>query len=162
MEIDGDLPDSDFAIIVGSRVAGYASTARRGVVSLRPYDTYDVRISPTGDDILGYDQRSYEVTLFPGNVHRLVFSAHEVRVVVSQAIKEDGSPVAYGKFMNVDGYGVTDAEGWFQVEVSHTDDLQVQLSDGSYCSMAPPAATPEEDGLAVLDALVCRPTPAPQ
>ena len=142
VEIDGDLPDSDFAIIVGSRVAGYASTARRGVVSLRPYDTYDVRISPTGDDILGYDQRSYEVTLFPGNVHRLVFSAHEVRVVVSQAIKEDGSPVAYGKFINVDGYGVTDAEGWFQVggqphrRLAGAAVRRQLLLDGASCSDA--------------------------
>ena len=161
VEIDGDLPDADFKIVVDGRVAGYASTTKRGVVSLRPYDTYDVRISPAGDDILGYDEQSYDVTLFPGNVHRLVFSAHELRIIVSQAVTDEGAPIAYGKFINVDGYGATDVDGWFQVEVSHSENLQVRLADGSFCAIAPPPSTPEEDGLAVLDALVCRAIPVP-
>ncbi len=161
VEIDGDLPQADFQIIVDSRVAGYASTSKRGVVSLRPYATYEVRISPAGDDILGYDEQSYEVTLYPGNVHRLVFTAHDLRVVVAQALGDNGSPVAYGKFLNVDGYGLTDADGWFQVEVSHTEDLQVRLADGSFCAITLPAPNPEDDGLTVLDAMVCRAIPEP-
>lgn len=161
VEIEGDLPNADFKIIVGSRVAGYASTTRRGVVSLRPYDTYDVRIQPAGDDILGYDENTYEVTLFPGNVHRLVFSARELRVVIAQAMDENGGVLPYGKFTNVEGYGATDAQGWFQVEVSHSDDLQVRLADGSFCAITLPPPAPEDDGLAVLDALVCRTIPEP-
>jgi len=156
VEIEGDLPDADFQIIVDNRVAGYASTAKRGVVSLRPYATYIVRVSPAGNDILGYDEQSHEVTLFPGNVQRLVFAARELRVVIAQALDEAGGPVAFGKFTNVDGYGASDAEGWFQVEVSHSDDLEVRKSDGSFCTITLPAPGPTDEGLAVLDSLVCR------
>lgn len=160
VEIEGDLPDADFQIIVDSRVAGYASTTKRGVVSLRPYDTYEVRILPAGDDILGYDEQTYEVTLFPGSVQRLVFAARELRVVIAQAVDEAGKPIAFGKFANVDGYGASDAQGWFQVEVSHSDDLRVRLADGSFCAISLPAPLADDDGLAVLDALVCRPVTA--
>ena len=161
VEIDGDIPDADFKILIDNRVVGYASTNRRGVVSLRPYATYEVRVSPDGDAILGYDENRYEVTLYPGNVHRLVFAAREVRVLISQAVDEEGSPIAHAKFLNVDGYGATDLEGWFQVEVSHSDDLQLSRSDGSFCVISPPPPEPDEEGLTVLDALVCRTIPAP-
>jgi len=159
VEIAGDLPAADFQVIVDNRVAGYASTTKRGVVSLRPYATYSVRISPTGNDILGYDEQSYDVTLFPGNVQRLVFAARELRVVIAQAVDEAGAPVAFGKFTNVDGYGASDAEGWFQVEVSHSDALQVRKTDGSFCTITLPAPAPADDGLAVLDALECKASP---
>lgn len=161
VEIDGDLPDVEFQVIVGSRVAGYASTGKRGVVSVRPYERYSVKIQPTGDRILGYDERSYDVTLFPGNVHRLVFAARSLHVLVSQAVKPDGSPLMHGRFTNVEGFGVTDSAGWFQVEVAHNNPLSVRLPSGEFCELTPPPPEPDDNGLAVLDALVCRPIPAP-
>ena len=162
VEIDGDLPDAEFEVIVDNRVAGYATTTKRGVISLRPYETYGVRIRPTGDDILGYDERTYGVTLYPGNVHRLVFTAQQLHVLVAQALLPDGSPVAHGKFDNVEGFGATDNEGWFQVEVSHQDDLRVRLPSGEYCALQQPQPDPNDDGLIVAEALTCRATPAPR
>jgi|GEM_PF-1757917 len=161
VEIDGNLPGRDFKVIVDSRVAGYASSDKRAVVSVRPYETYTVKIQPAGDSILGYDERSVDVTLFPGNVHRLVFAAHALHVLVSQAVLPDGTPVSHGKFLNVEGYGATDNEGWFQVELAHRDALQVRLSSGDYCELIQPPEDPEGDDLAVVDALVCRSIPAP-
>ena len=161
VEIDGDLPGQDFKVILDSRVAGYASSDKRAVVSVRPYETYSVKIQPAGDSILGYDERSVDVTLFPGNVHRLVFAAHALHVLVSQAVLPDGTPVIHGKFVNVEGYGATDAEGWFQVELAHRDALQVRLSSGDYCELIQPPEDPKDDNLVVVDALVCRSIPAP-
>jgi len=161
VEIDADLPGSDFKVIVDSRVAGYASSDKRAVVSVRPYETYSVKVQPAGDSILGYDERSVEVTLFPGNVHRLVFAAHALHVLVSQALLPDGTPIRHGKFVNVEGFGATDADGWFQVEVAHREALQVRLSSGEYCELIQPAEDPQDDNLAVVDALVCRSIPAP-
>jgi len=161
VEIDGDLPGTDFKVLIGSRVAGYASSDKRAVVSVRPYETYSVRVQPAGDSILGYDERSVEVTLFPGNVHRLVFSAHALHVLVSQALLLDGTPVKYGKFVNVEGFGATDAEGWFQVEVAHREALQLRLPSGDYCELIQPPEDPLDNNLAVVDALVCRSIPAP-
>ena len=36
VEIDGDLPDAEFAVNVGSRIAGYASTRKEAVISVAP------------------------------------------------------------------------------------------------------------------------------
>ena len=161
VEIDGDLPGTDFRVIIDSRVSGYASSDKRAVVSVRPYETYTVRVQPDGDSILGYDERSIDVTLFPGNVHRLVFSARALHVLVSQALLPDGSPVSHGKFVNVEGFGATDAEGWFQVEVDHRQALQVRLPSGEYCELMQPPEDPQDQNLAVVDALVCRAIPEP-
>ncbi len=160
--LDGDLPDTEFRIVVNDRVAGYTRPGRRGVVSLHPYETYAVRIVPTGDAIFNYDQDAQTVTLYPGNVQTLTYSAHEVTVVVGQAVYADGSAVKRGRIVTADGHGATDDAGWFQVEVSDTQPINIQHAPGQYCQVRLPTELEADQGLAVLGTLTCRPIPAPQ
>ena len=118
-------------------------------------------MKPAGDVILGYDERSVDVTLYPGNVHKLVFSAQKQYVLVSQAVYEDGTPVSNGRFENIEGFGVTDADGWFQVELTHQGPLTVRLPSGDACELTPPPLESGDDALTVVDALVCRATVEP-
>lgn len=161
VDIDGYQLDTDFQILVNDRVAGYVRSGKRGVVSLRPYETYDVRVVPVGDKIYNYDETPRSVTLYPGNVQTLAFSAHEITVLVGQALLPNGEPVTGGRIETDEGYGATDSQGWFQIEVNDFTPLQIRYGDGQYCAMILPRAQ-AEDGLAVLGAVTCTPTRAPR
>ncbi|MGI9324756.1 MAG: TcfC E-set like domain-containing protein [Pseudomonadales bacterium] len=160
--LDGDLPDTEFQILVNDRVAGYTRPGRRGVLALHPYETYEIRIVPTGNAIFNYDQDAQTVTLYPGNVQTLSYSAHEVTVVVGQAVFADGSAVKRGRIVTADSHGATDDAGWFQVEVSDTQPINVQHAPGKYCQVRLPVELEADQGLAVVGTLTCRAIPAPQ
>ncbi len=147
-----------FDVVVNDRVAGSAWAHQRNILSLRPYETYEIRVRPNGDGIVGVDDAVHTVTLYPGNVHTLHFAAKELTVLVGQALHPDGTVVKHAKFQNVEGFGATDASGWFQVEVVDLAPLELTLPDGSACELTVPPVY-VEDGLAVLDALTCQPVP---
>ena len=129
---------------------------------VRPYQTYSLRVRPLGDEIIGFDTSSHTVTLYPGNVESLTFTANRLTVLVGRAVYADGSPVARARFDNVEGYGATDERGWFQVEFAHTGPLVLEPRDDALaCRLEPPALQPDED-LAVAGDLLCQPIPAPQ
>ncbi len=158
IDIQGQ-PVGRFDVLVDNRVVGSAWAGRRNVVSLRPYANYDVRIRPVGNRIVGYDQQSQRVTLYPGNVETLTFNVRELVVIISQAVFPDGSPVSRGRFVNVEGYGATDEQGWFQVEVGHGDALRVETASGP-CEITLPQVLPDrhsEQGLTVIDTVECLP-----
>ncbi|MEM7079979.1 MAG: TcfC E-set like domain-containing protein [Pseudomonadota bacterium] len=154
VDIAGDHPGM-FEVLIDNRVAGYAWSGRRNVVSVRPYETYEVKISPVGDEIVSFDQARQSVTIYPGNVETVRFEARSVLVLLGQAVFADGRPVARKRFANVEGYGVTDDQGWFQVEVAHEQPLQLVLDQERRCSLHLPDVY-QADGLAIVDAVVCR------
>lgn len=143
-----------FEVVVDDRVAGYAWAGTPTVISLPPYETYRVRIRPLGDRIVGVDERVHQLTLYPGNVETLEFTARELTVLVGQAVYVDGTPVASARFENVEGYGSTDELGWFQVELAHRDPLVLTPRAGATCRIQLPELYVEQ-GLAVVDQLVC-------
>jgi len=159
VEIDADSPERKFDIVVDNRVVGQASPKNRGLVSLRPYNTYDVQVRPRGDQILNYDESTRRITLYPGNVHALSFDAHPVTVVVGQAIFADGTPVASGRITNVDAFGGTDAAGWFQLELTKPQTLTIKYAPGESCALELPSFPDEK--LSVIDPVICTPTPTP-
>lgn len=153
--IDADAKDSVFNILVDNRVVGQASPNDRGLVSLRPYNTYDIQVRPAGDKILNYDESIHRVTVYPGNVHALTFSAHPITVIVGQALFADGSPVASARITDVDAFAASDAQGWFQLELTKTQTITLRQAAGTSCTIELPAFSSTER-LRVLDPLVCQ------
>ena len=161
VHVTGDLRGK-FEILVDNRVVGYAEANVANVISLRPYETYRVKIRPIGDKIIGFDQSTHEVTLYPGNVEILEFTARQLTVLIGQAVYADGRPVAAARFANVEGYGATDQSGWFQIEFAHRDPLRLKPRGGEpSCQIDMPDLYADQD-LAVLGELVCRPIQDPQ
>ena len=157
VEIEGYQLDTEFQILVDNRVAGYVRSGKRSVISLRPYETYRVRVVPVGDKLYNYDETPQSITLYPGNVQTLSFNAYEITVLVGQAVFDNGEPVIGGRIETSEGYGATDAQGWFQIEVRDFSPLEVRYGVNDYCAMILPKPTANED-LAVLGTLTCVPT----
>ena len=160
VNVSGDV-QGQFAVLIGGRRVGIVKAGQPNVISLRPYETYEVKISPLGDAIVSYDAAPVSVTLYPGNVQTINFSAKKISVLIGQAIFEDGLPVESARITNVEGYAGTDQSGWYQVEVAHSDPLIVQLRSGNMCQLNLPEYE-VVDGLAVLDPVICQPIPVTQ
>ncbi len=157
IHIDGNTNEK-FEVIVNDRVVGFAWPNQGKVISLRPYETYRVRVKPAGAGIVGFDERTHTLTLYPGNVQELNFTANALVVLVGQLVDGTGSPLAHARFNNVQGWGASDANGWFQVEAKGLQPLQITMSDGQSCQAALPEVEAEE-GLAMVDVLQCVRTP---
>ena len=160
VNIDGPV-SGKFEVLVDDRVRGYAWGGSPAVISLAPFETYRVRIRSLGERLVGVDGRVYRVTLYPGNVETLEFTAREIVVLVGQVVDTHGRPVQRARFENVEGFGITDDAGWFQVEFAHGDPLKLTPKNGPPCSIEPPKDQVGE-GLVVVDQLVCTPILAQQ
>jgi hypothetical protein len=161
VHVNGNV-EGQFEVLVDNRVMGKVSANRPRIISLRPYETYAVRVRPLGDQIIGFDTSSHSVTLYPGNVQALTFNANRLTVLVGRAVHADGSPVARARFDNVEGYGGTDERGWFQVEFAHSEPLVLKPgAEAPACRLKPPLSQTDED-LVVAGNLLCQPIPAPQ
>ena len=145
-----------FEVVVNDRVVGHAWPFRENVISLRPYETYAVRVRPAGNKIVGFDESIHQVTLYPGNVQTLEFSASDITVLIGRAVFADGTPVRNARFENVEGYGASDGDGWFQVEVATSEPLRLRDSAGALCALRLPKLY-AADGLAMLGDIVCGP-----
>ena len=154
LEIDG-VTDTEFAVLVDRQPAGTVRAGRPSVLSLRPYDTYELRLEPRGETFVGFDERPRTVTLYPGNVETLRFEAKALTVVVGQLVDEQGQPVTDARFDTGSGYAGTDENGWFQVEIDGRDPLTVRRPGAADCVVHWPPFEADR-GLAVLDALPCR------
>ncbi|NKB99882.1 MAG: hypothetical protein GKR90_15480 [Pseudomonadales bacterium] len=153
--------EGQFEVRVNNRVAGYAWANRANVISLRPYETYQIKLNAISDNIVGFDESEHEITIFPGNVEVLEFAAYELTVLVGQAVDEQGHPLALARFQNSVGLGLTDASGWFQIEVKNLDPLILRRKDGHICMLELPEIRVEQS-LAMVDTLTCVTIPEPQ
>ena len=159
VEVGGEI-EGQFEVKVDSRVVGYTWANNPSIVSLRPYETYRIRVNPISENIVGFDDSVREITIYPGNVEVLKFEAFEITVLVGQAVDEHGKPLKYARFKNTVGLGLTDANGWYQVEVKKTQPLVVTKKDGTFCQMELPELAVVQN-LAVLDVIECTSIPAP-
>ncbi len=153
IKVTGDIA-AKFEVLVDDRIAGYVWAGTPNVISLQPYETYNVQIRPVGAKFVGFDDRVQSVTIYPGNVEPLEFVVRELTVLVGHASFADGRVVANARFRNVEGYGSTDAQGWFQVELSHREPLILEDKLGRECLIELPELVVQE-GLAVAENLVC-------
>ncbi len=155
VSIDGSA-NGLFEVIVDDRAVGKVWAGSSNVFSLRPYATYSVKVRPDGGGIYGFDESTRRVTVYPGNVETLTFSAHNLMVLVGQVVTPEGAPLALARFENVEGFGLSDDSGWFQVEVAGLDPLLVSPQTGPQCQIELPEIY-AEDGLGIVDEVVCVP-----
>ena len=113
------------------------------------------QVEKQGETFVEFDQRPRRLTLYPGNVETVRFEAETVTVVVGQIVDEAGQPVANAYFDGLSGFAGTDAEGWFQLELTgDAAAFEVRRSDAPNCRVTLPAFT-TDNGVAVLDAVTC-------
>jgi hypothetical protein len=81
---------------------------------------------------------------------------NQIIILVGRLVNKTGQALGYYTINNAIGFGNTDAEGWFQIEVlSNTHSLDVSKNElNCHVTLAP--NYPIESGLAVFDDLICQ------
>jgi len=156
IDLESELSDSPFQVYVDRQPHGYAKSGKTNVVSLRPYESYEVQIKPRGEEIVHFEDSVRSVTLYPGNVETLRWEINPITVLISQAVFEDGTAVANAKFENTLSFASTDDSGWFQIEIAGHEPLILSKRKKPVCKIVLPELEVEQ-GVAIVDELICSP-----
>lgn len=133
--LGGSAGDAAFDILIDEVPRGRLTAGSSVPIFLEAYRSYRVRLRPIGAIPLAYDSGTRTVTLYPGTVERLGWSAQRLITVFGQAVAPDGSPIANSPITFSRGIGQTDANGYFQVDAT-ADDVLVFGTGEKSCKVA--------------------------
>jgi len=154
IKIDGALRDATFDVLVDGTPRGIAYPDRVTAITLRPYETYEVRLRQRGSSFVEYDQQAREVTLYPGNVVTLNWDVAELDIVFGRILDSNGNPVTDALINGVTGIATTDDVGLFQAELRRdVTELEVETQT-ERCDIKVPPYTLNR-GIASLGNLTC-------
>ncbi|OED44642.1 hypothetical protein AB833_01260 [Chromatiales bacterium (ex Bugula neritina AB1)] len=154
IDIESELSDVDFTVLVDDVPHNTVSTDRTGVVQLSPYKSYNIRLRADTPRFIGYSEKTENITLYPGNVVKLDWVANEILIAYGQIIDSEGNPIANATVDGALGSVRTDDSGIFQAELDlETKSLRVQYSPN--CQVELPANYQMRNGVAFLGVLTC-------
>jgi len=151
VQIEGGRDDL-FDLKVNGRVIDRVRGSSARILNLIPYRDYQVSVTPV-ESVYTLSRRDQYVTLYPGNVQVLKWQATKIVSLIGQLYMGD-SPLANARIVSKGVYGQTDADGWFQFDLS--DELrELEFSAGdTRCSVLIPELEYQE-GAAFVERLQC-------
>jgi hypothetical protein len=153
--VAGTARNATFDVLIDEIARGRISAGKRLPIFLEAYRSYNLRLRPVGSSAVDYDSAVRKITLFPGNVEHLNWTAEQVSTVFGQAFQENGQPVANASISTRRGLGQTDADGYFQVDVEGGEPLTFDLGTNGTCEVPLVGAKIEGD-YASLGRVMCR------
>lgn len=147
-------------IFVNGQNAGVAKTNKPTALFLSPYQTYNVTISPNGEQQYGFDQAPKPVTLYNGNIQFVQWVLTKQYILFAKIIDTKGNALGNSllESKNVGDFNVTDAGGYIQANIDSDQTLiKFKQMSGNECVVTiPKTAKPNDDGLILLsEPLVC-------
>jgi hypothetical protein len=142
--LDGEAPGSTFEVLVNESPRGRIKAHGRLPIFLPAYHSYKLRLRPLDSAAATYDSETRQITLYPGNVERVVWKAQALFTVFGQAIGRDGKPIANAGIQSARGIGQSDEQGRFQMDVADKDVLTFTGDSGS-CKVSLSGTKPQGD-----------------
>jgi len=130
VEVDGKAEATRFDVFVNGTLYGRVSAGGRLPIHLPPYHPYKVELRPEKAAAVDFDSGARSVTLYPGTVQVLRWSARPYFTAFGQAIGSDGRPLAGALVRAPRSVGETDDNGYFQVDVAEGDVLTFERAEG--------------------------------
>ena len=161
VRIDGRATGTVFEVLVNDSPHGTLHAGSSLPLFLPPYRQYDIRVRPIEGDRASYDGRARRVSIYPGTVASLEWTAQPVVAVFGRALWEDGSPIMFADITAVAGVAQTDSQGYFQAETGTNDVLNIRMRDGRSCRLALSNLT-ASNGYASLGERRCQVSPTLQ
>lgn len=152
--VEGASWTDRFDVYVDNQKRGYALGSKPSIVHLSPFRTYKINIRPAGDSLFAFDEKEYEVTLYPGNVLALDYSVDVVRIVYGRVRSMDGDWLANASVQGGVGLAVSDEYGMFQAEVAADSQQLIFVKDGRQCLLELDMSGDNED-IVNLGQVVC-------
>lgn len=130
---NGDAADASFTILVDDVPRGQVSVGHRLTLFVPPYRTYSVRLVPSSSKNISYDTAERQVTLYPGNIKTLSWTADALVTLFGQAVSKEGTPIANALVQTAKGVAETDSRGYFQIDARSADPITISKTDGASC-----------------------------
>jgi len=153
IQIEGGQEDL-FDLRVNGRVIDKVKGSSARILNLIPYRDYQVTVTPV-DSVYTLSRRSQYVTLYPGNVQVLKWQATKIVSLIGQLYFND-TPLVNARIVSKGVYGQTDAEGWFQFDLSDQISELEFNANGIVCRSEIPHLEYQE-GAAFIERLECSP-----
>ena len=142
-------PDSDDV------ARGAVESGRNLTLFLPAYKEYDIRLKPRGGQVSSFETGPKVVTLYPGNVAKVEWNVTPLVIMFGRAVDAGGRPIVNAKITGPHGLGLTDDDGYFQIEARPADLLKVVDRTGASCSVTFGGTRPTK-GYMVAGEVMCR------
>lgn len=152
--VEGAPKGAPFEVLVDNAPRGIVRSGSQLSITVPAYRQYAVRLRSIAADLMRFDGGTRLVSVYPGTVSRLRWSAQRVLALFGRIVWPNGIPVANAGVYAPGAIGGTDDNGYFQIEAGATAVLKVQNADGRTCQL-PVRARPTAQGYAALGTLVC-------
>lgn len=170
LDLRGDAAGAVFDVLVDGQKVQAISSGHRSVLPLSAYRSYNVQLVDRGLTFVSFDESVRQVTLYPGSVVTLDWEVKAMKIAMGRIrLKEtvcselDGNcvdariPLRNALIKGASGFGMTDDDGRFQIEIiTGTRSLSVTRRD-STCEVTLPATPPEVNNILKLGDLDCLP-----
>lgn len=154
VEVAGAANAASFQVLVNGAPQGHIRSGGSLPIHLQPYRAYEVRLVPDDAAAIALDADSKTVTLYPGSVSVLRWTAHSYFTAFGRAVGVDGSPIANAMVDAPHSVGETDDNGYFQIDAAEGELLRFTRGS-SRCEVRMAAASPRND-LVSLGTVTCR------
>lgn len=155
-----EAEDVYFDVLVNNRSRGTADPGTTTIVTLPPYETYEVRLAARGLGFVSMIDRVETVTLYPGNAERLVWEIEQIDIVFGRIFDEQNNPISGALIGGVEGLAVTDRQGSFQAELSSLTKELTAETRTHQCKIPVPEYE-ANNGIGFLGDIRCVLTPKP-
>ncbi len=154
VDVLGASSDLSFDVLINGGRRGVVRGGKKALITLRPFESYTVRLRPRGSDFVYFEDKEHTITLYPGNVVKLSWDVAQVDIIFGRLIDQHKQPVSNALLHGVAGLATTDEIGLFQAEIKQgTRRITVETRTSS-CELELPAYTPK-NGVASVGILQC-------
>jgi hypothetical protein len=154
VEIAGDAGKSSFQVLVNGMAYGHIRAGGQLPIHLQPYRSYQVTIRPDAAAAVSFDTDAQTVTLYPGSVRVVRWTAHSYFTAFGQATFADGTPVANAIVQAQHSVGESDENGYFQIDAANGESITFTRGS-SRCEIRLGGLTPRNDFVS-LGKVLCK------
>lgn len=152
----GQTKDMSFDILIDGYKRDTISANNASVLQLTPFETYKVRLRPTGTRLVGFSDKEQEITLYPGNVVPVRWEVNPIVIGFGRIVGRDGKAIKNVAIDGAFGVAFTDQYGIFQAELLTTSDY-LQINNNDYnCKVALPKVEERKSNIQNLGSLTCQ------
>lgn len=156
LDVSGEPRGEEYDIVVNGINRGTGKVGEKRFLGLDPLQKYTVQLLPKASLMSSMDETSFEFTVYPGAVKRLIATAQVRVLLIASLVTANGTIIDDGYIERDGNLLMIGADGILQIEATPSEALQIQRQRGSACTVMVPEATEDSDIAIPEKPLVCR------
>ena len=158
VSVSGGPPDGEYEIAVnrGQRISLPSGGAR--VVPLSPYAEHEMELRPVNGTVAATAEARRSAAFYPGVFTHYHWEVQRQVLFVTRIVAAGGEPLARARSRGGGAFGLTDENGYLQIEAAPGVQMEFETRDGARCLVDLPGedALDENRDIAVIEFLECR------